>query len=107
MTLNAGVLNRRVTIQQLVAGVDPIGQPTDVWTDLATVFASIKTPTGSSAIHGGADIAINRMSVRIRYRDDVTEGMRMLYKGDILNIEAVLPDTMGKIYTDVLVEQVK
>ena len=104
MTINAGTLNRRVTIQQLQPGVDELGQPIQAWGDVATVFASIKSPTGSSTIYGEADVAINKMAVRIRYRDGLTAGMQLVHKGKAMMIEAILPDMTGGIYTDILVE---
>lgn len=106
MTMNAGLLNRRVTIQQLQSGVDPIGQPIESWVDVTTVYASIKVPTGFSAIKADADVSITQRNIRCRYREGINAGMRAVHKSVTYQINAVLPDMMGRTYLDLVCEVV-
>lgn len=98
--MQAGKLNQRVKIQQLVAGQDALGQPVETWSDLATVWANVRYQTGIEAINSDAEVSLARASVRIRYRSDVTAGMRVLHGSVVLDIKAVLPDETGKAHVD-------
>lgn len=90
-------LNRKVLIQHLVDGQDDIGQPAQTWTNLITagdgkVWADIKHLSGIEAIKAGAEAAVRKASIRIRYRTDVTEAMRVVHGSTVYQIKAVLPD---------------
>lgn len=90
--MQAGTLNRRVTIKQLVAGQDAIGQPTQAWATLATVWASIAHPSGLEAIKAEREVSVVRASIRIRRRTDVTAAMRVHHGATVYEIKAVQPD---------------
>ena len=98
--MQAGTLNKRVKIQHLVAGQDAIGQPVQTWSDVATVWASLRYLNGVEAIKATADVSMAKVSVRIRYRADITPGMRVLHGTIAMDIEAVLPDETGKVHVD-------
>ena len=66
--MQAGKLNSRVKLVALQSGVDTIGQPVEVWTEQATVWAHIKHLNGTQAIKADADTSIVKASIRIRKR---------------------------------------
>lgn len=105
--MNTGALNKRVKIQHLAAGQDAIGQPVMTWSDFATVWASIRHPSGLQAIKGDADVSVVKASIRIRYRTDITAGMRVLHGAVVYDIKAVLPDESGKVHADLVCEVAK
>jgi SPP1 family predicted phage head-tail adaptor len=104
--MRAGKLNSRVTIQQLSAGADALGQPVQTWTDFSTVWGEIKFNSGMQTVRSDADISIIKASVRIRYATGITAGMRATAAGYVFHIKAVLPDISGKQYTDMVCEVV-
>lgn len=102
----AGKLNKRVIIQQLVAGQDTIGQPVQTWSALATVWANVLLKSGAQTIKGDADVSVVQASIRIRRRTDVTAGMRVLDGATVYDIKAVLPDEENRDRVDLVSERV-
>jgi len=102
--MRAGTLNSRVTIKHLVSGQGPDGQPTDVWTDLATVWANIRNKTGSEAIRADKEVSVVQTSIRIRKRTDVTAPMRVHHGAMVYEIKAVLPDEVEREKIDLVCE---
>lgn len=78
MPLNAGQLDRRITIQARATGVDERGQPNGAWTDVATVWAMPMPTKGREYFAAGQMQAEGGMAWRIRYRTDVGHEMRVL-----------------------------
>lgn len=105
MPLNAGVLNRLVTVQSRVAGIDAWGQPTQTWETFAQPWAWVKPVSGASAAEQiGGDIQTSTVnySVRIRYRTDITAGMRITTNGQTLDIVGVVLDHAHREYADLV-----
>lgn len=97
-------LNRRVVLQQLVAGQDEIGQPTQVWSTLATAWANVRYLSGVETIKADAVATSAKVSIRIRYRADVTAAMRVVLGATVFQILAVLPDEQAKERLDLACE---
>lgn len=104
--MKAGALTRRVTIQERGTGQDEIGQPIDAWMTVATVWADIRHTSGLEAVRGGAEVSTVKASIRIRYRAGIDAGMRVLHGDTVYEIRAVLPDTSGRVYCDLVCEVV-
>jgi SPP1 family predicted phage head-tail adaptor len=104
VSLKAGTLNRKVTIQEPAAVQDAAGQPIPTWTTLATVWANIRSLNGLETIKGGAESSVAKASIRIRYRTDVTAAMRVVHGSTTYEIKAVLPDVAGKQHLDLACE---
>lgn len=83
MSIPAGKLNRRITIQKLVGTKDDANQVINEWVKVAKVWAWHKSLNGRTGISGGVVVAINGSSWRIRYNPALTleEGMRVFYGG--------------------------
>jgi SPP1 family predicted phage head-tail adaptor len=106
MSLASGSLNRRITIQKRDAGTDSAGGPLLTWTDVATVWANIIGATGMGAITASGDVptALKQYSFRIRFREGLDEGMRVIYSGETFDIRAVRMDFAGRVWTDLVCE---
>jgi len=104
MSLAAGDLNRRITIQQHVEGQHEDGQPFDDWQDVATVWANVKGQSGLGAIKAAQDVplSVTRYSFRIRYRTGLDAGMRVLLGTDAYDITLVQMDEAGREWTDLV-----
>lgn len=93
--MQAGRLNKRVTIQAPATGQDELGQPIIGWTNFimtgdGKVWASVADVSGREYIAAGAVQSAVLTKITIRYRDGVVAAMRVLQGGDVYGIEAVL-----------------
>lgn len=105
--MEAGKLNRRVKILRNSGGRSGRGQPLpDSWDEIGKAWASIAYASGLQTIKGDADVSLARASIRIRYRTDVTAGMRIQHGSITYQIHAVLPDERGREYVDLVTEVV-
>jgi len=88
--INPRLLDQRITLQQRVAGRDALGQATSVWADVATVWARAEPLRGREYL--AAEQAQSEVSVRfrIRWREGVTSGMRVLWRGQPHDIDGAI-----------------
>jgi SPP1 family predicted phage head-tail adaptor len=94
--MDAGRLNSRVVIEQRTASKDAFGQPYEVWTTVATVWAWILHSSGLETIKANADTSVVKASIRVRYRPEVTAAMRVKHHDIVYEIKAVLPADNGE-----------
>lgn len=104
--IQAGKLTERVNIEHRTTAQDAIGQPVETWSLVAAVWATIKHPSGLSAIKSDADTSIVKASIRVRYMAGIDAGMRVMHGSDIYDIKAVLPNRVER-YVDLVCEVVK
>lgn len=103
--LSAGSLNVRVSLQRKSGGTDALGQPLNVWTEYAQVWASVVQLRGIERVTGGTEVDSASASIRIRYRMDVTNADRAVALsagGQVFNINSVMPNAMSREYTDLV-----
>lgn len=105
--MRAGDLRNRITIERQTTDKDACGQPLEVWTPVAMVWADIRSPTGMSAIRADAQAAVVKNSIRIRWRTDIEAGMRAVYGATVYEIGAVLPDHSGREFVDLVCEVIR
>ncbi|MNL02962.1 Phage head-tail joining protein [compost metagenome] len=98
--MRAGLLNRSVALLTREDRRNAANELIGEWVEVVVARASIRHTSGLSAIKAGAELAIVKASVRIRYRRDVAAGMRVRHGADFYLIEAVLPDEMGRDHVD-------
>lgn len=104
--MEAGKLNRRVTVKELSDSQDAAGQPVQTWADVATVWAHIRHLSGVESIKADADTSVVKASVRIRRRTGVDAGMRVYHGSTVYEIKAVLPDEESRERLDLACEVV-
>ncbi len=99
--MNAGKLRDRIVLQARQSGVDELGQPVEVWADVATLWAHVRFLSGLELVKSGAESALVIGSVRIRpYAVDPT--MRVAFSGLHFDITSVLPSLD---YTDLTIKE--
>ncbi|CQR09167.1 TPA: phage head closure protein [Yersinia enterocolitica] len=91
--MEPGRFRHRITLQVFreVGRLDS-GQPDQQWVDVATVSAEVKAISGRELIASGAELSEATVRIWMRYRPDVDTAARILFRGDIHDIQAVLPD---------------
>ncbi|HEX7823633.1 MAG TPA: phage head closure protein [Mycobacterium sp.] len=102
--MEAGKLNRRVTIQRPATGEYPDGQPMTGFVDLATVWANVRYLNGVETVKAGAVTSVAKASIRIRRRTDVTANMQVVLGATTFVIRAVLPDEESRERVDLACE---
>ena len=91
MPLNAGQLDRRITIQARASGNDARGQANGAWTDSATVWAMPMPKQGREFFAASQLQSELGFAWRVRYRTDITAAMRVIEGDDAYDIQAVVP----------------
>jgi len=88
-----GRLNKRVKISQLATGspaVDAYGQPNTSWEEVDTVWAAIEPVSGREFWAQQQVQSEITAKIRIRYRNDVSAGMKAEYGGKTYMIQTVI-----------------
>lgn len=91
--MHTGQRRIRISIESKAVAKGASGGKTETWTALANtpVWAGKRSLSGNErgATSAGGEVAEARDEFDIRYRDDVTAGMRVVYKGAYYNIRHV------------------
>lgn len=95
-------LNELVTLESRTTGQDDIGGALTTWQSVESdVWANIKYLNGVQAIKADAQASLTKVSIRLRYREDVRAGMRATSGGKVFDIEGVLPDSK-RLFVDLV-----
>lgn len=105
--MQVGKLNRKIVIQSQSLTQDDTGQPLNTWTTFATPWANIRFMNGIETMKGDSPTSVAKASIRIRYREDITNAMQVAYNGITYRILAVLPDEAKREHIDLACEVVR
>ncbi|WP_180297260.1 phage head closure protein [Snodgrassella alvi] len=97
MSIAAGKLSKRGLLQRPEISKDSLGGIEKKWVDAGLVWANISYLSGHEFVKNGLDSASCTVSIQIRASKltaDLTPEYRIIYKGNIFNIQAVLPDSI-------------
>jgi len=87
--MQAGRLDRRITIQAPTVTKSASGAPVEGWADVATVWAAVNPKSGREYWSAQQRVAELDSVFRIRYRTGVTRQMRIAYGGEYYDIADV------------------
>ena len=100
-----GLLRHRVAVERPVETPDGAGGATIAWEPVATIWARLDPVRASEKTIAAHLAAVATHKVTIRRREDVTGGMRILFRGRRFRILAVFdPDERGR-YAVALTEE--
>lgn len=85
-----GTMDQRITLQRLAETPDGCGGVTHAWSDLATVWASVRTKSAGEDLTNGRINATAVSTFWIWNRSDLTEIDRLVWGGEVYNIRGVL-----------------
>jgi SPP1 family predicted phage head-tail adaptor len=91
--MQAGKLNKRVTIYQSVLGSparDELGEPNYDWEKVATVWASVSPVVGKEFWSQQQIQSEVTSKIKIRYRSDILPGMKIVYAVGDINKEYII-----------------
>lgn len=90
--LNSGEMRNRIEVQEFVETVNENGYPLEDWQTKCKLWAKIKTVKGSEVIKAAAEINTETYRFIVRYTDGLNAKQRIVFKGRIYDIQAVLND---------------
>ena len=88
--MNAGTMDRRITIQQKTILVNNLGEPVETLVDVATVWANKRNLTARERFTAQQTLAEVDTAFKIRYRTDVTPHAVVICEGVTYDVQAVL-----------------
>ena len=90
-TITGSQLDRRVTLQQPVITRDAdFGAEIKTWANVAIVWACISEDTASEAVQADERVLTRLISVRVRYRADISTTWRLVYGTRTFRIDGSL-----------------
>ncbi|WAH52079.1 phage head closure protein [Pseudescherichia vulneris] len=91
--MQAGKLNKRILLQRPVKVQSPVtGAVTDDWADVQELWASVVDLSARDLVAAQAGQSEVTTRITIRWREDVTDKHRVIYRNRIYNIHGVLED---------------
>lgn len=90
-------LNRTITIQVRASAQSASGAPSTAWNDFKTLPAEKRDVSAREFLAAGAAQSEVTAKFIIRYRDDITAGMRVAMGSQLFNIEAALDPAGSRI----------
>lgn len=93
MTLQAGKLRHRITLQHNLQTQDPqTGAMLDGWADVAQLWARVEPLSVRDFIAAQAAQSLVSHRITLRYRAGLQAGMRVLHGAAVYRVLGVLPD---------------
>ncbi|MDD2869737.1 phage head closure protein [Neomegalonema sp.] len=89
LTMRAGDLDRRASIQELTRTPDGGGGYDIIWQERASLWAAVQQMNGKEFLTGGGVQAQRRIVFRVRWLDWITPKHRVAYDGRIHEIHEV------------------
>lgn len=90
MTYSAGLLDQRVTLQRRQSGVDSLGQASESWQNVATVWGRVEPIRGREFFSAAQQQSETSVRVTIRYRTDIDTACRVMWRDQAHDIMAVI-----------------
>lgn len=103
-----GLADQRVTFQRYAETSDGIGGTTQAWADFATtptVWAKVTPRIGSEKLEEGRVNASGMATFTVRYRSDVTETDRLIWRGEAWNIRRIMRKSGRNLWLDIEAER--
>lgn len=88
-SMRPGELDRRITFQRRGQTQSPSGAIVPGWVDHVTVWAGFRPTMGRERVQAPQTLATRTGTWRIRWRSDITEDMRFLFRGQPWQIEGI------------------
>lgn len=87
--INAGKMDRRITIERQTETVKPSGDVVKAWAEVATVWAEVLQSTATEYFTGMGEVETGTVIFRIRYTPGVTTVDRVSYNGSAYGLKEI------------------
>lgn len=88
--MKIGELRHRVTLQRKEIAEDALKQQSEVWMDIATVWAAIEPLSGREYFAARQENADVSVKVVIRYLPGITAETRVVFDGGVFDVLSVI-----------------
>ena len=88
--MNAGKMDRRITLQRKSSSQDSFGEAIDTWADISTVWAEVVPVSGNERFVSQQVIAEADTLFKIRYMSGLTPLDRVVYDGRTYDVKGVI-----------------
>lgn len=88
--LNIGRLDQVITIQQSSELKNNTGEMVETWADLAQIYSTVTYDKGNEKEEQARKTAVTNVSFTVRYRNDISEKMRIKYNENYYKIHSIL-----------------
>ena len=105
--IQAGLLNKRITLQYPTRVSDSMGGFAITWNDAATVWAKKTTHRSDEAVQAMAQTGTLTHNFRIRYRTDVKSSWRIKEGNNYMAIIAAPIEVGRREFLDMTAKEVK
>lgn len=104
---SAGQLNQRVQFKRRQSGRNELDELVDAWSDVWTpLWAKVEPLTGREFLAAGAEQSTVDTRFIIRFREGVTEQMRVAWRGAEYDIRSAQPVDGGREWIEVMASRV-
>jgi len=90
--INIGAADRQIVLQNFTTS-NTTGEAVKTWSDLATVWATVKYPTSPLSMNEGEESGVEKAIIpvefTIRWRSDVDEKVRVYYNSQYFEVRRV------------------
>jgi SPP1 family predicted phage head-tail adaptor len=107
MVLDPGKLRERVTVQRATETRNRLGEATQTWSEYAERWASVEGLSSREVLQSGQQQTEVTHRVRMRYLDGMTQNMRLLWRGRVLEISSLLEHANRTEHELLCTEEVK
>ncbi len=87
--INAGKMDRRITIDRQTETVKPSGDVSKVWTPIAVVWAEVLQQSATEFFTGFGEAETGSIIFRIRYMPGITTADRVTYNGSVYGLKEI------------------
>lgn len=99
-----GELNERVSLRRMSLAPDGAGGQTETWAEYAAVWARVRPMKGQERQNAQRQEAAADYVVTLRYRDDVLEADKIVWRGRDLNVRFISNAGVRSEFMDVEAE---
>lgn len=100
--LQAGEFDQRVTIQQKSVARAANGEEIITWSDVAQVWAKVEPIRGNELFAAAQMQDVSDHRVTIRYRTGIVREMRVVWRGDPLDIVSVVDVKAARVNLELM-----
>lgn len=100
-----GTMRQRIRLEQPSLAPDGLGGWHRSWVEVASVWAHIRAGSGDERMEAGQLAAPATYRIRLRWREDITSDMRIVFGARIFAIRGVLDADARKRFIELIAEE--
>jgi SPP1 family predicted phage head-tail adaptor len=103
---NVGPLRERVSIQSQAQAVDGAGAISTTWTEAFSCWARMKPVSMQQLLLAGRDEGVRTYMMTIRYRTDLPDAPRVVWRGRRFDVQGVNDPTEQRQFLECLLREI-